>query len=189
MRPPQPKNSTSSPMSRYTEPSAEGAGSVSGKISSESGPPLTGVYVSLCEESEFGQCYPITTESAGGYSFSEVPAGRYLVTASPPINSGYGRVNSEFLRGGGTHRNRESRAARSGLRDGRGNRTEEQSGGLRERPSVPMKRASSLKPTGSASTQSKESGMVNTSQPWLLRSRTTARLRPSSASPAWPPAP
>ena len=39
-----------------------GSGSV-GTVSSEAGPPLAGVSVSMCEESEFGQCFTITTES------------------------------------------------------------------------------------------------------------------------------
>ncbi len=70
-----------------------GAGSVSGEISSESGAPLSGVQVSLCEQ-ESGKCHPATTESVGGYSFAEVAAGPYRITATPPVNSGYARLSS-----------------------------------------------------------------------------------------------
>ena len=72
------------------------AGSVSGEITSQTGSPLAGVPVELCEE-EFGLCFTATTEAAGDYSFAEVPPGEYQLTASPAANSGYGRGSARFL--------------------------------------------------------------------------------------------
>jgi hypothetical protein len=74
--------------------SSQGYGSISGRVTDEQGVYLSGVEINAIHQDDYGNItvYNTTTNSNGDYSFTTLPAGRYIVLAK---KVGY-QINASF---------------------------------------------------------------------------------------------